>query len=116
MAANISFQTTSSNPRCLFFAIALWSNPRPISKGLRRIKFCRMFSGPSRSRVEPGGATPPELISTSIEGQGLSFKRAGAAFANRFFFLLLIGLIWLVPAFSEERFVYAMIVWDVLLL
>ena len=65
---------------------------------------------------EPGGGTPPELISTSIGGQGLPFKRAGAAFANRFFFLLLIGLIWLVPAFSEERFVYAMIVWDVLLL
>jgi uncharacterized protein (DUF58 family) len=63
-----------------------------------------------------GGGNPRELISASHEGQGLPLKRAGVAFASRFFFLLLTGLIWLVPAFSDERFVYAMFAWDVLLL
>lgn len=63
-----------------------------------------------------GGNNLRELISAFHEGQGVPLKRAGVAFASRFFFLLLTGLIWLVPAFSDERFVYAMFAWDVLLL
>lgn len=63
----------------------------------------------------PAGASPGELISAAIEGEGRPFKRAGFAFANRFFFLLLIGLIWLVPAFADLRLVYGMLAWDILL-
>jgi uncharacterized protein (DUF58 family) len=65
-------------------------------------------SGGSQSEDKPG-----ELIPASIEAQTRPFKRAGVAFANRFFFLLLVGLIWLVPAFADDRFVFAMFAWDV---
>jgi uncharacterized protein (DUF58 family) len=71
---------------------------------------------PLAAASAPGEGKPLELIAASHEGRGLPFKRAGVAFASRFFFLLLTGLIWLVPAFSDERFVYAMFSWDVLLL
>jgi len=64
---------------------------------------------------EPGTANSGALIPESIEGQALPFKRVGFAFTNRFFFLLLFGLIWLVPAFADHRFVFAMLAWDVLL-
>ncbi|MCU1297702.1 MAG: hypothetical protein JWO91_1980 [Acidobacteriaceae bacterium] len=67
-----------------------------------------------RSGHETISDKPSELVPASIEGHARPFKRAGVAFANRFFFLLLIGLIWLVPAFAERRFVFAMLVWDVL--
>jgi len=52
----------------------------------------------------------------TVDGQARSFKRLGIAFGNRFFFLLLVGLIWLVPAFADRRFVAAMIIWDALVL
>jgi uncharacterized protein (DUF58 family) len=70
---------------------------------------------PAGDAEEPPGGSPGELIPLPVEGQGRPFKRAGVAFANRFFFLLLTGLIWLVPAFAEPRFVYAMFAWDILL-
>jgi uncharacterized protein (DUF58 family) len=59
------------------------------------------------------GATS-ELVPSAITGQCRPFKTAGVAFANRFFFLLLIGLIWLVPAFADHRFAFAMLAWDAL--
>src|SRR5262249_37836313 len=34
----------------------------------------------------------------------------------RFFLLLLIGLVWLGPAWADRRYLYAMAVWDVLVL
>ncbi|MBZ5612273.1 MAG: hypothetical protein LAP38_28795 [Acidobacteriia bacterium] len=70
---------------------------------------------PSEPRGEkPSPDNPGELIPASVEGQARPFKRAGVAFANRFFFFLLVGLIWLVPAFADHRFVFAMVAWDVL--
>ena len=54
------------------------------------------------------------LVPASVEGQARTLNRAGVAFANRFFFFLLIGLVWLVPAFADPRFVFAMFAWDVL--
>jgi len=68
----------------------------------------------SEPRGDSAGLDAGELVPASIEGQAHAFKRAGVAFANRFFFLLLVGLIWLVPAFADNRFVYAMFVWDAL--
>ena len=64
---------------------------------------------------EPSGGNAGALIPPSAEGQAVPFKRAGVAFANRFFFLLLVGLFWLVPAFADQRFVSAMFAWDVLI-
>src|SRR5450432_314741 len=63
-----------------------------------------------------GGGNPATLVPLAVEGQARPFKRMGIAFGNRFFFLLLVGLVWLVPAFSEKRFVAAMIAWDGLLI
>jgi len=68
----------------------------------------------ARNPHEVAGGDPGSLIPPSVEGQAVPFKRIGVAFANRFFFLLLVGLIWLVPAFADSRFVSAMLAWDVL--
>jgi len=57
---------------------------------------------------------PHALIPASVEGQARPFKLSGIAFGNRFFFLVLVGLIWIVPAFVDRRFAYAMGGWDVL--
>ena len=62
------------------------------------------------------GGNPVTLVPLSVEGQARPFKRLGFAFGNRFFFLLLVGLMWLVPAFVDKRFVVAMLAWDGLLL
>jgi len=65
---------------------------------------------------EANRASPETLIPLSVEGQAVAFKRAGVAFANRVFFLLLVGVLWLVPAFADYRFVFAMFAWDLLIL
>lgn len=52
------------------------------------------------------------LIPPAVEGTATRYKRLGGAFGRRFFLLLLIGLGWMVPAFVEPRFVYAMLAWD----
>ncbi|HSS99032.1 MAG TPA: hypothetical protein VLK33_18480, partial [Terriglobales bacterium] len=56
------------------------------------------------------------LAPDGVEAPARSYKRIGVAFGGRFFLLLLIGLIWLVPAFIQYRFVYAMLAWDGLVL
>jgi uncharacterized protein (DUF58 family) len=52
------------------------------------------------------------LIPPGKEAAARSDKRMSVAFGYRFFLLLLIGLIWLAPAFVQYRFVYAMLAWD----
>jgi uncharacterized protein (DUF58 family) len=54
------------------------------------------------------------LVPAEVEATASSYKRWGVAFGNRFFVLLLLGLIWIVPAFVDLRFVYALLLWDVL--
>jgi uncharacterized protein (DUF58 family) len=56
------------------------------------------------------------LVPESVRGQAASYKRIGVAFTGRFFFLLLVGLAWLVPAFADKRFVAGMFGWDLLIL
>ena len=56
------------------------------------------------------------LVPASVEGRGRRVSRAGVAFGPRFFIFLLVGLIWLAPAFTDQRFVFAMFGWDVLVL
>ena len=55
----------------------------------------------------PGKLVPPE-----IEAAAQSYKRFGVAFGDRFFMLLVVGLVWLIPAFVDLRFVYALLAWD----
>jgi uncharacterized protein (DUF58 family) len=52
------------------------------------------------------------LVPAEIEATAISYKRWGVAFGNRFFVLLLLGLIWIIPAFLDLRFVYALSLWD----
>jgi uncharacterized protein (DUF58 family) len=54
------------------------------------------------------------LVPAAVEATANSYKRWSLAFGNRFFVLLLLGLGWIVPAFVDRRFVYAMPVWDAL--
>jgi uncharacterized protein (DUF58 family) len=56
------------------------------------------------------------LVPTSVSSRGRSSKRIPVAFGRRFFLLLLLGLIWLGPAFANRRFIVAMALWDMLIL
>lgn len=56
------------------------------------------------------------LIPPEIAEVAQPHGRLGAAFGSRFFLLLLMGMIWLGPAFVEPRFVYAMLAWDAFVL
>jgi uncharacterized protein (DUF58 family) len=56
------------------------------------------------------------LVPDGVEAPARAYKRVGVAFGRRFFLLLLIGLIWLGPAFVHLRFIYAMLAWDGLVL
>ena len=55
------------------------------------------------------------MIPVSVEGRARNSKRLGFAFGYRFFLLLLIGFVWLIPAFVDHRFVYALLLWDLLI-
>jgi len=55
------------------------------------------------------------MIPAPVESEARSAQRLGFSFGYRFFLFLLIGLAWLVPAFLDHRFVYAMVAWDLLL-
>lgn len=57
----------------------------------------------------------PAMIPESVEGQARSSVRLPFSFGYRFFLLLLLGMGWLVPAFFDHRFAYAMVTWDLLL-
>jgi uncharacterized protein (DUF58 family) len=52
------------------------------------------------------------LVPAQIEAAAQAYKRLGVAFGDRFFTLLLLGLVWIVPAFFDLRFVYALLAWD----
>jgi uncharacterized protein (DUF58 family) len=52
----------------------------------------------------------PETVSATCQPAG----RIGFAFGRRFFVLLIVGLLWAIPAFWELRFLWLMAGWDVL--
>ena len=56
------------------------------------------------------------LVPQPVEAVARSYKRIGVAFGDRFFLLLLMGFVWMGPAFVVPRFVYAMLAWDALVL
>jgi len=57
-----------------------------------------------------------KLVPAESEASAHSYRRFGVAFGDRFFRLLSLGLVWLVPTFVDFRFVYAMLAWDVLVI
>jgi len=52
------------------------------------------------------------LAPPSVECAARAYSRLGVAFGPRFYLLLAIGLIWIVPAFVDLRLAYAMLAWD----
>jgi uncharacterized protein (DUF58 family) len=56
------------------------------------------------------------LVPPNVAAQAERKGRLPVAFGRRFFLLLFIGLVWIVPAWRDARFLYAMGLWDVLLL
>jgi uncharacterized protein (DUF58 family) len=56
------------------------------------------------------------LIPPGMRGYGKPAKRISFAFGRRFFLLLLIGLVWLGPAWNDRRYLYALAWWDVAVL
>jgi uncharacterized protein (DUF58 family) len=55
----------------------------------------------------------PQLVPPTVRGFGRRAGRVPFAFGRRFFLLLLIGLVWLGPAWNDPRYLYAMLLWDV---
>jgi uncharacterized protein (DUF58 family) len=56
------------------------------------------------------------LVPPNVAAPAENAGRIPFAFGRRFFFLLFIGLAWIAPAWKEPRFLYALGLWDVLLL
>jgi uncharacterized protein (DUF58 family) len=56
------------------------------------------------------------LVPANVTAPAENAGRIPFAFGRRFFFLLFIGLAWIAPAWKEPRFLYAMWIWDVLVL
>jgi uncharacterized protein (DUF58 family) len=55
-----------------------------------------------------------KLVPAESEAAAQSYRSLGVAFGDRFFMMLAMGLVWVIPAFVDLRFVYAMFAWDVL--
>ncbi len=55
----------------------------------------------------------PHLVPATTRSFGKPAKRISFAFGRRFFLLLLIGLVWIGPAWNDSRFLYAMALWDI---
>lgn len=58
--------------------------------------------------------SPHTLIPPAVAARGRRAGRVPFAFGRRFFLLLLIGLVWIGPAWWNVRYLYAMALWDVL--
>ena len=56
------------------------------------------------------------LVPPNVAARAEPAGRAPVAFARRFYLLLFAGLVWIAPAWNEPRFLYAMLLWDVVAL
>ncbi len=56
------------------------------------------------------------LVPPTIRAVAQPSSRLPLAFGRRFFLLMLIGLIWLGPAWSDRRYLYGMVLWDALMM
>ena len=55
---------------------------------------------------------PHHLIPSAVKSHAKVAKRFPYAFGPRFFLLLLIGLVWIGPAWNDRRYLYAMFLSD----
>jgi len=56
------------------------------------------------------------LVPANVTAPAENAGRIPFAFGRRLFLLLFIGLAWIAPAWKEPRFLYAMVLWDILAL
>lgn len=61
-------------------------------------------------------SAPEHLVPAATGARGKTSGRMAAAFGRRFFLLLLIGLVWVGPAWADSRYLLAMFAWDAALL
>jgi uncharacterized protein (DUF58 family) len=57
-----------------------------------------------------------KIIPLPVEAAATRSKRLGWAFGSRFFLLLVIGMLFLGPAFVDSVFLWAMLAWDIAIL
>lgn len=55
-----------------------------------------------------------QLVPAPIGARGKTKGKLGVAFGRRFFILLLIGLVWIGPAWASSRYLLGMALWDAL--
>jgi uncharacterized protein (DUF58 family) len=60
--------------------------------------------------------SPRPLVPPEVAARGRPFGRLAFGFAPRFFVALLLGFLWLLPAWWVPQFIAAMILWDLLAL
>jgi uncharacterized protein (DUF58 family) len=58
----------------------------------------------------------PQLAPAPVGARGKAKGRFGVAFGRRFFLLLLLGLVWIGPAWANSKYLFAMALWDFLVL
>jgi uncharacterized protein (DUF58 family) len=58
----------------------------------------------------------PQLAPAPVGARGKAKGRFGVAFGRRFFLLLLIGLVWIGPAWANSKYLFALALWDFLVL
>jgi uncharacterized protein (DUF58 family) len=66
--------------------------------------------------MNPETSSPHSLLPPPAVSCGRNAGRLPFAFGRRFFLLLLIGLVWIGPAWWDPRYLYAMGLWDALAL
>ena len=57
--------------------------------------------------------TTSQLVPQTTGARGRAQGRAPFAFGRRFFLFLLMGVVWLGPAWADRRYLFAMLLWDV---
>jgi uncharacterized protein (DUF58 family) len=65
-----------------------------------------------RSELKGTGLALSPLAPPSVDAQGQPHGRLPFGFGRRFFLALLLGLIWLIPAWWSPRLIAAMFLWD----
>lgn len=58
--------------------------------------------------------TQRRLVPANVSARAQSAGSIGIAFGRRFFLFLFMGLVWIAPAWREPRFLYALLLWDLI--
>src|SRR5574337_973502 len=121
MAATTSSRTMSRRRRLRCCATVCCSNRRRTWRGLPPTRSLPKCSPRSKSRSERHLVSDPtRLVPPTVQGRAVprlgTRTRLPYGFGPRFFMVLLVGLVWLGPGWWEPRFLFAMVLWDVLAL